>query len=107
MPMAPLVPSFTMTRLGTFCPGPKFRFDEFGRATRSGKTVRYEPLLALVMVTFVTTPVAPTGTPPCPTTGTERNTPPGEPCGHGVVNGPTLLAPGRLSRMRPGDSTWK
>ena len=67
----PPAPNFTVTRFGITCPAPKFRFDAFGFGVPVGNTVKNDPSVASVTVTFITTAVAAAGTfdpPPKPVT---------------------------------------
>src|SRR5690349_5506259 len=68
----PSAPTGTTTRLGTVCPGWKFRFEVSCRGVPDGHTVTYPPVEGSTTVTLTATadtPVA--GTPPRPVTCTE------------------------------------
>ncbi len=82
--------------------GPKFTFDAVGFALPVGNTVRNDPVVPLVTVTFnATAPTPVAGTPPRPSTDSfmvwpAPSFPAPEPCPS------TVVAPGRVSNKRAG-----
>src|SRR5687768_718442 len=96
----PPVPTLTVTALGMVWPGAQLRLDAVGRACPAGQMVRNPWPVVPVTVAFNTTASALAGTPPAPVTVTGRVSfgP------HGVLNGPTWLGAGRLSRIRVGST---
>ena len=85
-----------MTMFGTVWPSTKLTFDDVGRPTPVGQTVRNDASLGSVTVTFsATAPTPDAGTPPRPPMDTGRSTP------------PTRTDPCRVSSTRAGVSAWK
>src|SRR4051812_17419098 len=86
----------TTTRLATVWPGAKLRLEAKGRGWPDGNTVRWEPAVGWVTVTFRTTADTPrTGTPPRPVTCSETVPP-------GPIGPARAPFPVRVSRMRSG-----
>src|SRR5436305_693988 len=100
----PPEPSLAMTRLGMVRRGTKCRFDASGLAWPVGKTVRKPAAVGPVAVALRTTAATPlAGTPPRPVTGNVW-VPPGPTAPAPALIPSTVVAPGRLSRRRAGDS---
>src|SRR5215510_11827834 len=91
----PPLPTCTTTRFGIVSPVTKFKFDANGRATPVGHAVKKLCAVGFVTVTFSTTAVAPTGTPPRPVTCKSNDAPPP----NGATGAPF---PDRVSNTRAG-----